>query len=65
MGFEPNVTTGAVGAIMRELDDKFVGLSKVKTSFVELVANMKKAYNEDCLGLVTLFKRFFLLFSHL
>ena len=50
MGFEPDVEVGAVGAIMREMDSKFVGLAKVKASFRELVSNMKKAYHEDCLG---------------
>ena len=50
MGFEPDITTGAVGAIMREMDDKFVGLAKVKESFVVMISNLKKAYYEDCLG---------------
>jgi hypothetical protein len=50
MGFEPDITTGAVGAIMREMDGKFVGLAKVKESFVVMISNLKKAYYEDCLG---------------
>ena len=49
LGERPNPETGAVGAILRELD-ALVGLGAVKASFRGLVAAMAVAYDEDLLG---------------
>ena len=49
IGERPDPDTGAVGAILRELD-ALVGLGAVKASFRALVAAMAVAYDEDLLG---------------